>query len=302
MLYVEIDAQGNIHHVNYAPYLDYRALQHGEPRAAELLARPEFQWITKDLEHKAQAHAIETVVPEHLDEVRKRRVELIEKTEAAVKDRLTKEINYCDHRSEELKLQEQSGKLNARLNSNEARKRADELQGRLERRMDELLKERQIAPLPPVVIGGLLVIPIGLINQVRGKTATVSVARETQEAAAKARNIIMQIERDLGFEPKDVEFDRLGYDIESRIPGTGKLRFIEVKGRVAEADTVTVTRNEILYSLNKPDDYILAIVAFGGEDHSVHYIRTPFGSEPDFGVTSVNYNLTELLARAEEPR
>jgi superfamily II DNA or RNA helicase len=302
MLYVEIDAQGNVHHVNYAPYLDYRALNDGEPGAAELLARPEFQWITKDLEHKAQGHAIETVVPEHIEEVRGRRLELIAKTEAAVKDRLTKEINYWDHRSEELKLQEQSGKPNARLNSNEARKRADELQGRLERRMDELQKERQIAPLPPVVIGGLLVIPIGLINQVRGKPSSVSVSRDTQEAAAKARDIIMQIERDLGYEPKDVEFDRLGYDIESRIPGTGKLRFIEVKGRVAEADTVTVTRNEILYSLNKPDDYILAIVAFGGDDHSVHYIRTPFGTEPDFGVTSVNYNLAELLLRAEEPR
>jgi hypothetical protein len=75
-----------------------------------------------------------------------------------------------------------------------------------------------------------------------------------------------------------------------------------VKGRVAEADTVTVTRNEILYSLNKPDDYILAIVAFNGDEHNVHYIRKPFGIEPDFGVTSVNYGLAELLDRAERPR
>ena len=112
----------------------------------------------------------------------------------------------------------------------------------------------------------------------------------------------MQIERDLGYEPTDVEFDRLGYDIESAIPGNGKLRFIEVKGRFADADTVTVTRNEILYSLNKPEDYILAIVAFDGDDHHVHYIRTPFGTEPDFGVTSVNYSLAELLVRAEEPK
>ncbi|MBS1724658.1 MAG: DUF3883 domain-containing protein [Armatimonadetes bacterium] len=302
MLYVEIDAEGKIRHVHYAPYLDYRARKEGEPDAEELLPRPEFQWITKELEHKAQAHAIETVVPEHLEQVRKGRLELLEKTEAAVKDRLTKEINYWDHRSEELRLQEQSGKPNARLNSNEARKRADELQSRLERRMDELQRERQIAPLPPVVIGGLLVVPIGLLNEARGTPVSVSVSRDTQAAAAKARAIVMQIERDLGFEPIDVEFDRLGYDIESRIPGTGKLRFIEVKGRIAGANTVTVTRNEILYSLNKPDDYILAIVAFDGDDHRVHYIRTPFGSEPDFGVTSVNYSLDELIARSEEPK
>jgi superfamily II DNA or RNA helicase len=304
MLYVEIDAEGNTRHVNYAPYLDYRALKEGEPAAAELLARPEFQWITKDLETKALGHAIETVVPEHLAEVRSRRVELIEKTEAAVKDRLTKEINYWDHRAEELKLQEQSGKPNARLNSNEARKRADELQARLEKRMDDLQKERQIAPLPPVVVGGLLVVPIGLVTGSEGvpPSSSNAVSHDNQEAAAKARAIVMQIERDLGYEPTDVEFDRLGYDIESAIPGTGKLRFIEVKGRFAEADTVTVTRNEILYSLNKPEDYILAIVAFDGEAHKVHYIRRPFGAEPDFGVTSVNYNLDELLKRAEEPR
>jgi hypothetical protein len=72
----------------------------------------------------------------------------------------------------------------------------------------------------------------------------------------------MDIERNLGFEPTDREFEKLGYDIESRVPGTGKLRFIEVKGRVSGAPTITVTRNEILYSLNKPDDFILAIVEF----------------------------------------
>lgn len=301
MLYVEIDAQGTTRHLHYAPYLDYRALKPGEPSADEFLARPEFQWITKELEHQAQGHAIETVVPDHLEEVRSRRVELILKTEAAVKDRLTKEINYWDHRAEELKHQEQAGKPNARLNSNEARKRADELQGRLERRMEELQKERQIAPLPPVVIGGLLVVPAGLLARATGKEASVGVCRDTMEAAAKARAIIMQVERDLGFEPIDREFDRLGYDIESRIPGTGKLRFIEVKGRVAAAETVTVTRNEILTSLNKPEDYILAIVAVDEDGHKVHYVRTPFQREPDFGVTSVNYSLAELVKRGTLP-
>jgi uncharacterized protein DUF3883 len=113
----------------------------------------------------------------------------------------------------------------------------------------------------------------------------------------------MEVERGLGFQPTDVEFQKLGYDIESRIPGTGRLRFIEVKGRVAGAATVTVTRNEIFYSLNKPDDFILAIVEFTGEGtHRVHYLRQPFRREPDFGVASVNYDLAELLARGEAPR
>ena len=60
--------------------------------------------------------------------------------------------------------------------------------------------------------------------------------------------------------------------------------------------------HEILYSLNKPDDFILAIVEFNEDDsHYVHYVRRPFQREPDFGVTSVNYSFAELLARAGAP-
>ncbi len=240
------------------------------------------------------------MVPEHLKEIREGRVVLIAKTEAAVKDRLAKEIIYWDHRAEELKLQEQAGKPNARLNSGEARKRADSLQGRLQKRLEDLKLEAQISPLPPVVLGGLLVVPMGLLTALKGQTIPAQPA-DTQASAAQARAAVMEIESCLGFEPVDREVEKLGYDIESRAPGTGKLRFIKVKGRVSGAETITVTRNEILYSLNKPEDFILAIVEFDGDSKRIHYLRRPFHREPDFGVTSVNYVLSELIARAEPP-
>ena len=83
----------------------------------------------------------------------------------------------------------------------------------------------------------------------------------------------------------------------------GTLRFIEVKGRASGEAVLTVTKNEILYSLNVPDDFILGMVEFKSDGtHQVHYLRRPFQREPDFGVTSVNYNFPELLARAEPPR
>jgi hypothetical protein len=304
MLYVETNAAGNARNLQYAPYLDYRPLAADEPGLEAILSRPESSWIGRDLEQAALGHAIAHVVPEHVAEVRARKLALLEKTEAAVKERLTKEISYWDHRAEQLKLQEQSGRSNARLNSGEARKRADALQGRLEKRMVEIKQERQISPLPPVVLGGLLVVPAGLIAAMAGRAAPASASSpDTQAAAARAREIVMKIERGLGFEPTDREFERLGYDIESRVPHTGRLRFLEVKGRVTGADTITVTRNEILYSLNKPDDFILAIVEFLDDGaHRVHYARRPFQREPDFGVTSVNYNFAELLGRAEPPQ
>lgn len=37
------------------------------------------------------------------------------------------------------------------------------------------------------------------------------------------------------------------------------------------------------------------------DTHRVHYVRQPFQREPDFGVTSVNYDFAELLARATVP-
>ncbi|MBI4527691.1 MAG: DUF3883 domain-containing protein [Deltaproteobacteria bacterium] len=304
MLYVELDSAGNARHLQYAPYLDYRPLKSDEPLLEAILDRPECAWITRELEQKAQTHAIAQVVPEHLQEVRGRRLEWIDKTRAAVKDRLTKEITYWDHRAEELKLQEQAGRPNARLNSQEARRRADELQGRLQKRLEQLDLEGQISALPPVVLGGFVVVPGGLIAKMSGRSRPAS-ARTTdkQAVAAHARAIIMEVERSLGFDPVDRELEKLGYDIESKVPGKGTLRFIEVKGRASGETTLTVTKNEILYSFNKPDDFILGIVEFMGDgSHRVHYLRRPFQREPDFGVTSVNYSFAELLARAEAPR
>jgi len=98
-----------------------------------------------------------------------------------------------------------------------------------------------------------------------------------------------------------------------------------VKGRLQGAKTVTVTKNEILTALNKPGDFILALVVVPPSESSlqadpwqvaepgakygktydgckVYYVRRPFTREPDFGVTSVNYNLSELMERAEDLR
>ena len=86
---------------------------------------------------------------------------------------------------------------------------------------------------------------------------------------------------------------------------SSKLRFIEVKGRVTGADTITVTKNEILYSLNKPEDFILAIVEFIGEDnHQVHYVRRPFhnkGITTEFAGATVNFPFPQLIAEGLPP-
>src|SRR5688572_33107317 len=52
----------------------------------------------------------------------------------------------------------------SRLNSEMAQRRADDLQARLQNRMRELDLESQLSPLPPVVIGGAVIVPARLLR------------------------------------------------------------------------------------------------------------------------------------------
>lgn len=299
--FVEIDSQGKACSAGYAPYLDYRVPTDQELNAVNQIL--EANQLKDDLENLALDYAVMNLVPQHLQEVKQYREELIQKTIVAVRDRLTKEINYWDHRAEDLRAQEQAGKINARINSEKARQRAEELHSRLRKRLEELEQERQLSPRPPVVVGGALIIPQGALRRLKGNKPEDPglFAQDKSRIEAIAMQTVMEAEQNLGFEPRDVSADKCGYDIESRIPGSGRLRFVEVKGRAKGATTITVTQNEILTALNKPDDFILAVVEVDGESTQVTYIRRPFQMKPDFGVTSVNYDLRELLARGTAP-
>jgi superfamily II DNA or RNA helicase len=297
--YVEIGRGGAHRLAGHAPYLDYEPLvQEDRPLVTPLLRE---DWLNEDLESQAVAYAIAELVPRHLEQVRSRRLEAVAKTEAAVKDRLLREINYWDGRAEELKAQELAGKT-PRLNSGKARQRADELQARLDRRLAELERERHLSALPPVVVGGALIVPRGFLSFLRSEVHEGADAADRELVERLALEAVIAAEQALGHDPRDVSREKLGYDIESRVPHTGRLRFLEVKGRHAGATTVTVTKNEILTGLNKPEDFILAVVVVAdGTAREVHYLRQPFTREPDFSATSVNYDLWDLLGRAEAP-
>ena len=274
--FVELDGAGNARTAGYAPYLDYRPLTADEQLLIPKIHEPD--WMKLDFETKVQHYAVTVLVPDHFAEVQKRKVEIIDKTKQAVKARLTSEINYWDHRANSLKEQELAGRVNAKLNSGLARQRADELTARLHKRMQELEEERNLSPLPPVIVGGALVISGGLLARLQGSaTEPALFAHETARVEALAMDAVMQAEKTLGFVPRDVSKQKCGYDIESTITQEGRLRFIEVKGRVKGATSVTVTKNEILTALNKPEDFILAIVEVDGEIITPRYVRIHSG-------------------------
>jgi hypothetical protein len=255
--------------------------------------------LTEGVENRVMAHAVSAIVPGHVEEVRRRRLVEIDKVEREVTARLKKEINYWDHRAQDLKAQERAGRQ-TRLSSANAEARANDLSDRLQRRLAELARERDISALPPVIRGGAIVVPCGLLADA-APAPPDGCAEDTAAVEQAAMAAVVDAERALGFVARDVSAEHCGYDIESK-DGAGALRFIEVKGRVSGADTVTVTRNEILTALNKPEGFILAVVAVeDGFAHEPRYVRRPFQREPDFGATSVTYKLADLLARGETP-
>ena len=255
--FIQLKEDGSAADAGPAPYLDYRPTKPEENAAVASFATA--PWLAGQVEQRAMGYAIANVVPQHLAEVKQRRLSEIDKVEREVRARLTREINYWDARAARLREEERAGK-EQRINAQNAEATAQRLADRLHKRQEELARERQISALPPVLKGAALVIPRGLLaprlRQPAGKPPGFSddpAARAEIEKLAMAA--VMAAETALGNLPRDVSAEKRGYDIESRDPRSGVLRFIEVKGRHADGREVIITKNEFLASLNAPDAY-----------------------------------------------
>lgn len=302
--FVELTGDGNARRAGYAPYLDYRAATLEEQTAIRPFIQSQ-DWLHTGVEDRARGYAIANIIPAHFAEVKAHKHQMLDKIAKAVKERMTAEIQYWDFRAADLKNKEAAGKVNAKLNSQLAGRRAEELEARMQRRLAEIETEKMISPAPPVVVGGALVIPRGLLHKLTGTSSVGTFGHgDLQAVEYAAMKAVMDIEASLGFIPHDVSAAKVGYDVESDIPkalrrDTTCLRFIEVKGRTKGATSVTVSKNEILTGLNKPEEYILAIVEVDGQTTHTVYLKKPFHNAPDFTATSVNFDIADLVKNAE---
>ncbi len=306
MHFVELKENGMAKNAGYAPYLDYRSVSDSE-RAAIYSWVSQQEWLCNGVEDEAKKYAIEHLIPVHLEEVKKQKDAILDKTAKAVEKRLTREIQYWDARAAELAQKEEAGKANAKLNSQRASQRADELALRKKERLAEIAKERNITPLSPVITGGALVIPRGLLYQLMKKESPGLFGKGDRKRIENAgMQAVIEIEKKLGYVPRDVSAEKCGYDVESFVPvlkrtqaNGNALRFIEVKGRQKGAETVTVSKNEILTALNRPEEFILAIVEVDGKATHTIYLQQPFKNPPDFTATSINYNIQDLVKESK---
>ena len=240
---------------------------------------------------------VSDAVPKHREEVRKRTEDRVERTRKAVTTRLESEIRHWDHRANQLKEQELAGKK-PRLNSARARARADDLQDRLKTRLLELDRELQIAAGPPRTVGGALVVRVCWSASVASENSAPTTPKETKRVERAAVDAVLKIEKDLDRDPHEMPPNNKGYDIEAK-GSDGDLLFIEVKGRIEGAETVTVTRSEIGVGLNKPDSFVLAlaIVPTNGGEPDVRYLRRPFDGMGDPHFARITLGVTERNSR-----
>jgi SNF2 family DNA or RNA helicase len=307
--FVRVLPDGSTSFAGWAPHLDLEPLAPAErPLLAQTLAAP---WLTAGLEQRALALAASTLVPEHFNEIAGRRITHVDKTLAAVHERLTKEIDFWSDRFIKLSDDKAAG-MDVRLNLENVRRTLSDLESRLENRKRELQSMRHVTSATPVVLSGAFVVPAGLLRKLRGDEPpdNATAAAFSTDPAARARieklamDAVRRAEESRGCRVVDVSAQKCGWDITSYPPATdGKqpgARHIEVKGRVKGATTVTITRNEMLYALNQSEKFHLAIVLVG-ESEAVEgpfYLRNPFDAEPGWGVSSVNYDLQALLQKA----
>lgn len=304
--FVFMDETGKATDGGSAPYLEARPSTEEEKQLLRtVLSAP---WLSGDVQSDALRHAIQHLVPTHLDEVRGRRIAEIDKVDREVRARLNREINYWDARAARLREEERAGKTQ-RINAQNAEATAAKLVERLHRRQAELDRERLISALPPILRGVALIVPAGLLNRLRpAEDASAKPDGFSEDPLARAAielaamDAVLSAERNLGHSPIDVSAEKKGWDIESRHGITGALRFIEVKGRHVDGRDVIVTKNELLASLNAPDAFVLALVQIeAGFAREPVYVRQFFEGELGFAQTAAMFNIQNLMTRGTPP-
>jgi superfamily II DNA or RNA helicase len=295
--FIEIDKYGNSVDAGMAPYLDYTAAS--ESQHTWIKDNINIIWPDADFESEIEIYSINKLVPDHLKDIQDIRNENVGKTRQAVEKRLKSEIRRQDNLLAKAREEKRAGIKGAEGRISQTIDRIADLTLRLDRRLKELDRQKALSPLPPRVLGCALIVPKCLFESQRGHSISPDIeARKRIELMGM--DAVMQLENYLGFIPEDVSAKNCGYDIRSYTEESGNVKFVEVKARTIEADYITVTPNEHLTALNKPDSFYLAIVKVDGSTRDVIYLKEPFENILDETVKSINFNIADLIKNATE--
>lgn len=299
--FVEIGDDGTVADAGPGPHLDM-----------EIPSPEQVAWARRQLEQgwnlRARLKSAETyafsLAQCHFDEIQTAKTLEVEQVLAEVNDRLTREISRLWRLHDRYEDRIKEGSLPNALLRDNMRRRAKELEARLDQRERDLKQSKDLHFLPPVVVGTFAVIPAGALLDASPETRSVDAAARSRVERI-AMQAVMNAERAKGWEVDDVSALKCGWDVTSRLldeqGNIAEERHLEVKGRAQGQTTITVTRNEVLYALNQKETFhlMIVLVAPDGTFEGPFDAGNPFETEPGWAEVSQNLDLAALLRRAE---
>ena len=293
MLFLTTNSDGKVIDAGPAPHLDLRPMTEEEKRLTKPLLQDLSMFKKESEEVMVEAVRRNDQFFREILQTRKERVEL-EKSQ--IEQRLLDAIQKSDDKLARLMTRSDPKPTDA-ANIKKLQLQISDLTNRKRRRLAQLTSEEKLLSMAPVICGSALVLPKGLFLKLQGKAVPavdVAARRRIERLAMKA---VTDAETALGHIVYDCSKENKGWDLESAIPGTGKVRYIEVKGVSNITKEVTVSRNEWLKGHNLGNKFLLAFVVVNGDQYGEpSYIRNPFTNQPDATDTQKSMSIESLVA------
>jgi hypothetical protein len=242
---------------------------------------------------------VEQALLPFLKEITTEREKQIETIANHVEISLNSLIDRQNLRMAELLQQQQSGDASPLLAANikTTEDRLDELNGRLERRRQELQQEGHCTISDIRHHGRAWVLP----HPERTSSSFAPMVRD-EEIEQVAINAAIAHEKARGWRVESVERDNRGFDLISRKPHPEdpetaiEVRFIEVKGRATVGD-IALTNNEYKTADRLKKDYWLYVVYNCASKAEVHPIQDParLGWKPLVKIEHYHVGAGEIL-------
>jgi len=183
----------------------------------------------------------------------------------------------------------------------QAEDRIDELNGRLERRLNELAQEEQCSIGGVELVGSAWVLP----HPERLNPSIQPMVRD-DDIERIAVDAVIAHENARGWVVESVEKDNKGFDLISRLPHPEdpktaiQVRFIEVKGRAGVGE-VALTGNEYHTAERLKNDFWLYVVFNCSSTPKIHIVQNPakLGWEPIVRVEHYHVGANAILEAAK---
>lgn len=299
--FIEVDASGNGHYSNTAPYIDYTG-----PTQSELLLIKESILSQIDagaLERRAIEIAAEKMATKDKPALLHRVSEQVSKVRAQVEQRLNQEISYWFSESARL-INEPQAK--SQEEAEKANNRALDLEIRKLKRLDELKKEETLISGTPFIRTAAIVVPSALLLTEASERQQFARDQDAiKRVERRAVDLVLETEKSLGRFPEEMARNNKGFDVISRT-ADGHSIYIEVKGRMEGSDFFRVTASELSFGQTQGPNHRLAIVSVSPgskEGDDLRYITDPFADmHVDTKIASMELKWAEYWALGLDPR